>query len=352
MQRQRLRCSDDLRKVVCWPLTSRQVVHTIPNSHSPYYRKLVNLILFNGGWKGGGIQQEWGQGVRSASPCGISRLWLPGSGSAAPGQRPRSREKWPHDSPQCPVHSSQQTPANRQAVATGPPGRTMAAPGLGPQWSELPRRSPGALLPKATALISSWLLGEEKAELEIVQPTSFETHLSFLTSPFRLTSAQGCARFHPPPSPFGPQPTRTSAPRFPVPNGSDVSVPNSSRAARICAAFWELESSRWRLSARPAVSAQQTASWVAWGFRAASLLSFRAMEKATLKPCGMVFLKLLLCTKIPFVHSFTHSFIHTLSALINFGEMKIIKTLGLPWGGGGKKVRKTEALTTNHDAFR
>lgn len=231
MQRQRLRCSDDLRKVVCWPLTSRQVVHTIPNSHSPYYRKLVNLILFNGGWKGGGIQQEWGQGVRSASPCGISRLWLPGSGSAAPGQRPRSREKWPHDSPQCPVHSSQQTPANRQAVATGPPGRTMAAPGLGPQWSELPRRSPGALLPKATALISSWLLGEEKAELEIVQPTSFETHLSFLTSPFRLTSAQGCARFHPPPSPFGPQPTRTSAPRFPVPNGSDVSVPNSSRAA-------------------------------------------------------------------------------------------------------------------------
>lgn len=52
-----------------------------------------------------------------------------------------SCEKWSCNSPQCPGHSSWQTPVSRLAVARGTPSMMKAAPGPGLPWSGLPRQS-------------------------------------------------------------------------------------------------------------------------------------------------------------------------------------------------------------------
>lgn len=112
-----------------------------------------------------GCPDGMGDCVRSVAPCGLNPLGPPGSGSAVLGRRLRSREMWPRDSPQCPGHSSQRTPAGRQAVATGLPGKGKVVPGPELPWSGQPRQSPGAPGPKATGLTSSWSLQGEESRL-------------------------------------------------------------------------------------------------------------------------------------------------------------------------------------------
>lgn len=130
------------------------------------------------------VRAGMGDGVRSEAPCGLNLLAPPGSGSAALGRRLRSREMWPLDSPQCRGHSSQRTPAGRQAEAIGPPGRGKAVPGPELPWSGQPRQSLRAPVPKATGLTSSWSLQGEKSRLAI---------LSTIT---RFASGQSLPPFH------------------------------------------------------------------------------------------------------------------------------------------------------------
>lgn len=110
-------------------------------------------------------------------------------------------------------------------MTTGPPGKTMAAPGPGLPWSKQPRWSPGAPAPTATALISSWSLREEEAELEVPDTPLPALHLRPIpcpsTSPpppYHLTSGPLLCRSRPPPSTLNPQPssyTYLSAQRLP-----------------------------------------------------------------------------------------------------------------------------------------
>ena len=121
-------------------------------------------------------------------------------------------------------------------MATGPPGKTKAAPGPGPPWSGPPRWSPGAPAPTATALISSWTLREEEAQLEVPDSPRPALHPRplpvLLPHPPSIPPNLRDTAPTLPPSPIGPSPTLTFPPGvLPAPHGSDASFRNPPRLA-------------------------------------------------------------------------------------------------------------------------